>query len=371
MTERAPGAGMLHPLAVASLLILVLNDQILKAEMPGALTGKLSDLAGLALVPLFLQAAFEVARSRSRGGYSAEASNRVLAGAALATALGFSLVELVPEVETVYRVGLGLFQWPFRAAACLASSAPLPEVRPVQATSDITDLLALPMAWVAQRAGRVRLKTESARSAATLVVSVIAATCAFPSRAAAAEGDYVRDGFYLGSELGGGVAYLSSTTTIHNGFRQRIHSTAFGRVFPSFLVDAGGTISKANLVLGGRFSAVAIRRARYDSNGHEFVDTSNELVFFGFQVLGHYYPDLTGGLYFGGALGVGSLDSSARQAERHDGYALSLEAGYRGWVSRNWSLGGVLRLSSAVFEGQRFGVTTLIAPTCSVTVAWH
>lgn len=368
MTERAPGAGMLHPLAVASLLILVLNDRILKAEMPGALTGKLSDFAGMALVPLFLQAAFEVARSRSGGGCSARASNRVLAGAALATALGFSLVELVPAVEAVYRIGLGLVQWPFHVAARLASSAPLPELRPVQATSDVTDLLALPMAWIAYRVGRVRGKKRHAELAGTLVAVAI---CAFPSRAAAAEGDYVRDGFYLGSELGGGVAYLSSTASIHNGFRQRIDTTAFGRVFPSFLLDAGGTISKAKLVLGGRFSAVAIRRARYASNGYEFVDTSNELVFFGFQVLGHYYPDLEGGLYFGGAFGLGSLDPSARQAERHDGYALSLEAGYRGWVSRNWSLGGVLRLSGAVFEGQRFGVTTLIAPTCGVSVAWH
>ncbi len=370
MTERAPGAGMLHPLAVASLLTLVVNDQILKAEVPGALTGKLSDFAGMALVPLLLQAVFEVARFRSRGTYSEEASNRVLAGAALATALGFSLVELVPAGEAVYRVGLGLVQWPFRAAACLASSAPLPAIRPVQATSDITDLLALPMAWVAYRAGRVRRKQERAGLATTLVALVVA-TCAFPTRAAAAEGDHVRDGFYLGSELGGGVAYLSSTASIHNGFRQRIDTTAFGRVFPSFLLDAGGTIAKAKLVIGGRFSAVAIRRVRYDSNGSEFVDASNELRFFSLQVLGHYYPDLTGGLYFGGALGVGSLEPSARYAEHHGGYALSIEAGYRGWVSRNWSIGGVLRLSGAVFEGQRFGVTTLLAPTCGVTVAWH
>jgi hypothetical protein len=368
VTARAPGAGMLHPLAWASLLILVVNDQVLKAALPGALTGKLSDFAGMALVPLFLQAAFEVACIRSRGSYSAEASNRVLACAALATALGFSLVELVPEVEVVYRVGLGILQWPFRAAASLASSTSLPSPRPVQATSDITDLLALPMACVAYRAGRVRKKKERAGFAATLV---IVTTCVFPSRAAADEGDHVHDGFYLGSELGGGVAYLSSTASIHNGFRQRIDTTAFGRVFPSFLVDAGGTISKAKLVIGGRFSAVAIRRVRYDSNGSEFVDASNELVLFGVQVLGHYYPDLTGGLYFGGALGVGSLEPSARHAEHHSGYALAIEAGHRGWVGRNWSIGGVLRLSGAVFEGKRFGVTTLIAPTCGVTVAWH
>jgi hypothetical protein len=80
---------------------------------------------------------------------------------------------------------------------------------------------------------------------------------------------------------------------------------------------------------------------------------------------------LRDGLYVGGALGLSSLEHSAASREQHTGYSLSLEAGYRTWISPNWSLGGVLRVSGARLEGQEFGVTTLVSPTCAVSLAWH
>lgn len=40
-----------HPVTVAALVVLVVNDHVLKAEFPGFVTGKLSDVAGLALAP--------------------------------------------------------------------------------------------------------------------------------------------------------------------------------------------------------------------------------------------------------------------------------------------------------------------------------
>jgi hypothetical protein len=152
LTARAPGAALLHPLAVVSLVALVVNDHVLKHVVPGVVTGKLSDFAGVLLLPLFLQAAYEVAR-RGRA-VSEQSSNRVLLAAIGATVAGFSLVELVPVFEAAYRVGLGALQWPFQLIASWASGDVAPPLRPVRATADWTDLLALPMVGVAFRIGR-------------------------------------------------------------------------------------------------------------------------------------------------------------------------------------------------------------------------
>ena len=40
-----------HPVTVLALVVLVLNDHVLKAAQPGWLTGKLSDVVGLVLAP--------------------------------------------------------------------------------------------------------------------------------------------------------------------------------------------------------------------------------------------------------------------------------------------------------------------------------
>jgi hypothetical protein len=50
----------LAPVPVLALLVLVLNDRVLKAEVPSWVTGTLSDVAGLAVAPLVLTAAIDV-----------------------------------------------------------------------------------------------------------------------------------------------------------------------------------------------------------------------------------------------------------------------------------------------------------------------
>jgi hypothetical protein len=375
VSSRAPGAALLHPWAVGSLLLLVLNDHVLKPLVPGFWTGKLSDFAGMALVPLFLQAVFEIVQFRHCRRVSEATSNRVLLAATLATAIGFSLVELVPAFETAYRVALGGLQWPFLAVRTLSSDGAWPALRPVRATADATDLLALPMACLAYRVGRRGPRLRRALGAPIVLGLVSLASCAWPRNAQAAEarGAFLRDGFYLGGDVGLGAAYLSSSASISNGFRQRIASTAVARVYPAITVDAGGTIASAQLVVGARVAVSVIREPHIDSVSHdrEFVVRGSALTFPSFQLFTHFYPDLRDGLYFGGALGLSSLEHSAASREQHTGYSLSLEAGYRAWISPNWSLGGVLRVSGARLEGQEFGVTTLISPTCAVSIAWH
>lgn len=53
-----------HPVALAAVAVLAANDHLLKGSglLPGALTGKLSDVAGLFFFPLLLSAAIRGGR---------------------------------------------------------------------------------------------------------------------------------------------------------------------------------------------------------------------------------------------------------------------------------------------------------------------
>jgi hypothetical protein len=138
-----PGDGLLHPIALAATALYVANDWWLKAAHPGILSGKLSDVAGMVVLPLTLVALAELVQGRilSRAG---------LGLAVAATVVGFSLVELWEPAERLWCWTWGLMQWPFRA---LAGST---ELRPVVAWSDPTDLLTVPFAALAWVAGRGR-----------------------------------------------------------------------------------------------------------------------------------------------------------------------------------------------------------------------
>jgi hypothetical protein len=122
MTTRSQGAALRSPIFGAALLVLVLNDHWLKGAglLPGWLTGKLSDLAGLIVAPVLLAT---LARARAR-------HSRLACWAVVAAA--FAAIKLCPAaargVEHFTRwVGFGWRIW-----------------------SDPTDLVALsvlPLGW--------------------------------------------------------------------------------------------------------------------------------------------------------------------------------------------------------------------------------
>ncbi len=141
-----PGDGLLRPLPLAAILLLVLNDHVWKAAHPSALTGKLSDLAGLAFFPLLLVAGVELATRRVHG-------RATLLAAVAATGLVFVLVKTTAPGAAAYRFGLALLQWPVHALPALARGLELPPVRPVALVQDPTDLLALPALALAAWAG--------------------------------------------------------------------------------------------------------------------------------------------------------------------------------------------------------------------------
>jgi len=125
------------PLPLGAVALLALNDHWLKRAWPGLVTGKLSDLAGCFVLPLFLSA---LLACLTRWPLA-----RRLAVGAVVTSLFFAALKLSPAVaDAVARAldlsALGLGGWRSRIVA------------------DPTDLVALPCAWLAvawgRRAGR-------------------------------------------------------------------------------------------------------------------------------------------------------------------------------------------------------------------------
>lgn len=149
-----PADGLLHPVALVALAILIVNDRLLKDAWPGPVTGKLSDVAGLVVAPLALQAGWEVLTWVA--GRWTGPSRRVLAVAILLVGLGFVAIQVPGPSVDAYRVALGVLQWPFAAVGALASGRALPPITPVIATPDIADLLALPALGLAWLIGRGR-----------------------------------------------------------------------------------------------------------------------------------------------------------------------------------------------------------------------
>jgi hypothetical protein len=153
----------LHPVALAAVVLLVVNDWLLKPRWgaPGgtaasAITGKLSDLAGLIFAPVVLSAAIGVAlhvtalvgarikpRDATRGGplsIDPSASRRRLLACIAATGAGFAAVKLVPGAAHGVAAALSLLG------------------RPAAITVDPTDLLCLPALAVAWWIGRDELR---------------------------------------------------------------------------------------------------------------------------------------------------------------------------------------------------------------------
>ncbi len=133
---------MLHPVVVVAVAALIVNDHFLKPAFPGAVSGKLSDVAGLAFFPLLLAGSWELALLLTRRWKRPSALPVLIAAAA--TAIGFSMVKLTEPGAHAFGAALGLGQWlPSAAIAALTrGSLGSPTTAPIVA--DPTDLIALP-----------------------------------------------------------------------------------------------------------------------------------------------------------------------------------------------------------------------------------
>ncbi len=136
-----PVGELLHPVPLAAVVVLVINDRLLKGAdlLPALVTGKLSDVAGLLFFPLLLTALVDLGLlAAARLGAPVDFSlRRWKLGAALAaTAVGFAAVKLSAAAAGT--------------AAGVLSAVGLPS----HIVADPTDLLALPALLVAALVGR-------------------------------------------------------------------------------------------------------------------------------------------------------------------------------------------------------------------------
>ena len=150
-TPGLPVGEAMHPLTLLAVLVLVVNDWVLKpafhdsSALGELVTGKLSDVAGLVFAPVVLSAAIGlvlalVARLGSRPAIDPYLTRRRLGVCIAATGLTFAAVKLSPD-----------------AADALARA--LSHVgRRASIMADRTDLLALPSLLVAYWIGRDELR---------------------------------------------------------------------------------------------------------------------------------------------------------------------------------------------------------------------
>ena len=125
-------------LPVAAMVLVALNDHVLKGSglLPGWLTGKLSDFAGLYFAPLLVAELWTLARPTS----DARAVVRRVAWTALGFGVLFTAIKTSHRADVLYEAVL---------TALLG--------RPASNTVDPTDLIALVMLAVAVGEARRRL----------------------------------------------------------------------------------------------------------------------------------------------------------------------------------------------------------------------
>ncbi|HWU90795.1 MAG TPA: hypothetical protein VN253_26195, partial [Kofleriaceae bacterium] len=135
-----PVGEAMHPVALAAIVLLAANDWLLKPRFgPSLVTGKLSDVAGLAFAPVVLSAAIGLAlhaAARLGARVDPSLSGRRLALCVAATGAGFAAVKLSPALAAY-------------VAGWLSHTG-----RPARFHDDPTDLLTLPALLAALWIGR-------------------------------------------------------------------------------------------------------------------------------------------------------------------------------------------------------------------------
>lgn len=133
----------MHPVTLLAVALLVVNDWVLKPRYHGVVTGKLSDIAGLAFAPVILSSAIGLvlhAASRLGARVDPALSRRRLLLCIAATAAGFTVVKLSPAASEGVAQLLGHLG------------------REASIYLDPSDLLCLPALGVAYAIGRDELR---------------------------------------------------------------------------------------------------------------------------------------------------------------------------------------------------------------------
>lgn len=159
MEGQVPGDLVLLPVSIISLAVLVVNDHFLKDRYHNAVTGKLSDAAGIVFFPLFLAAIIEVIAAlatRRRWRFS-EVGITVCV---ISSGAAFALTKLWSPAGHIYRILTAGMEWPFFAVKSMITGTAIPGVAGAHLVHDPSDLLVLPLLiipwWFGSRARRAR-----------------------------------------------------------------------------------------------------------------------------------------------------------------------------------------------------------------------
>lgn len=144
----------MHVVVAAAIVVLVINDHLLKRAFPSVLTGKLSDFAGLTFFPLLLEALLELGLD-AFGRYRGPSRRRLIACIAL-TGVSFAWMKTTAIGERAYELGLGAIRWPLRSIGSILSGDGLARFEPASIVRDPTDLIALIALVLAYRVGTSR-----------------------------------------------------------------------------------------------------------------------------------------------------------------------------------------------------------------------
>ncbi|MFT4086070.1 MAG: hypothetical protein QM658_02775 [Gordonia sp. (in: high G+C Gram-positive bacteria)] len=144
-----PGDVLLSPWVLLSVAVLLLNDHVLKWQFGNVITGKLSDVAGVFLLPLMFLAAVEAVRAlwaQVSAERSAEALGHTPRWAATradivacvaVVGVGFAAVKTLPWVGDAYETVIGTAR-----SLIMYSSGP---AAPIVVYRDPTDVMVLPV----------------------------------------------------------------------------------------------------------------------------------------------------------------------------------------------------------------------------------
>ncbi|HEX5825479.1 MAG TPA: hypothetical protein VFY18_13555 [Candidatus Limnocylindrales bacterium] len=182
--DRGDRAALVHPVTLAALALLLVNDHVLKAAWPGWWTGKLSDVAALIVGPVAVAALWQLVRRRAlvphRGWWLPPAEAMI----AIAFGAMFVAVKLDPTANEAYARLVGLLGWPIGLAGDLLAGRTVQALAPAPTVLDAGDLIALPAVavgwWLAIGARRVGGdsagdRPSSDRSSVTRSVARVAA----------------------------------------------------------------------------------------------------------------------------------------------------------------------------------------------------
>ncbi len=128
----SPAREFFHPLPILALVVLGVNDHLLKGWAPGWITGKLSDFAGLFYFPLLLTATWDTLSTLA--GRPARLTRQKLIVAMVLTGTAFSLLKCS--------------QWVAAMAAQAMTCLGLPERIPITDPTDLVALSSLVGTWL-------------------------------------------------------------------------------------------------------------------------------------------------------------------------------------------------------------------------------